>query len=65
MWYMRKRGIQEVMVRAVISLYKSAKTRIRVRLKLSKEFEVKVGVHQRPVVSLLVFAIVVDVVILE
>ena len=31
------------MVRVVMSLYKGAKTRVRVGLELSKEFEVKVG----------------------
>ena len=44
-WAMRKKGIPEVMVRAVMSLYEGAKTRVRVGLELSKEFEVKVGVH--------------------
>ena len=52
---MRKRGIPEVMVRAVMSLYEGAKTRVRVGLQLSKEFEVKVGVHQGSVLSPLVF----------
>ena len=59
---MRKRGISEVMVRAVMSLYEVAKTRVRVGLELSEEFEVKVGVHQGSVLSPLVFVIVVDVV---
>ena len=49
-------------MRAVMSLYEGAKTRVRVGLELSEEFEVKVGVHQRSVLSPLVFAIVVDVV---
>ena len=44
-WVMRKRGIPEVMVRTVMSLYEGAKTRVRVGLELSEEFEVKVGVH--------------------
>ena len=59
---MRKKGIPEKMVRAVMSLYEGAKTRVRVGLELSKEFEVKVGVHQGSVLSPLVFSIVVDVV---
>ena len=59
---MRKRGIPEVMVRAVMNLYEGAKTRVRVGLELSKEFEVKVGVHQGSMLLPLVFAIVVDVV---
>ena len=61
-WAMRKRGIPEAMVRAVMSLYEGAKTRVRVGLELSEEFEVKVGVHQGSVLLPLVFAIVVDVV---
>ena len=61
-WAMRKRGIPEAMVRAVMSLYEGATTRVRVGLELSEEFEVKVGVHQGSVLSPLVFTIVVDVV---
>ena len=61
-WAMRKRGIPEAMVRAVMSLYDGAKTRVRLRLELSKKFEVKVGVHQGYVLWPLVFAIVVGVV---
>ena len=61
-WAMRKRGIPEVMVRAVTSLYEGAKKRVRVGLELSEEFEVKVGLHQGSVLSPLVFVIVVDVV---
>ena len=61
-WAMRERGIPEAMVRAVMSLYEGTKTRFRVGLELSEEFEVKVGVHQGSVLSPLVFAIVVDVV---
>ena len=59
-WAMRKRGIPEAMVRAVMSLYEGAKTRVRVGLELSKEFEVKVGLHQESVFLPLFFAIVVD-----
>ena len=50
---MRKRGIPEAMV----SLYEGAKTRVRVGLKLSEEFEVKVSV-----LLPLLFAIVVAVI---
>ena len=45
-WAMRKKGIPEVLVRSVISLYERAKTRVRVDSELSDEFEVKVGMHQ-------------------
>ena len=61
-WAMRKRGIPEAMVRAVMSLYEGAKTRVRVGLELCEEFEVKVGVHQGSPFLPLLFAIVVDVI---
>ena len=50
-WAMRKKGIPEAMVMAVMSLYEGAKTRVRVGLVLSEEFGVKVGVHQGSVFS--------------
>ena len=62
-WAMRKRGIPEAKVKAVMSLYEGAKTRVRVGLELSEEFEVKVCVHQGSALSPLLFAIVVDVII--
>ncbi|XP_077862361.1 uncharacterized protein LOC144344061 [Saccoglossus kowalevskii] len=61
-WVMRKRGIPETIVRAVMSLYEGAKTRVRVGSELSEEFEVKVGVHQGSVLSPLIFVVVIDVV---
>ena len=61
-WAMRKRGVPEVMVRAVMSQYEGAKTRVRVGQELPEEFEVKVGMHQGSLLSPLVFAIVIDVV---
>ena len=59
---MRKKGLSEVIVRAVMSLYDGAKTRVRVGSTYLEEFEVKVGVHQESVLSPLLFAIVVDVI---
>ena len=44
----------------MVSLYEGAKTRVRVGLEFSEEFEVKVGVHQGSALSPLLFAIVVD-----
>ena len=61
-WAMRKNGLSEVIIRAVMSLYDGAKTRVRVGSACSEEFEVKVGVHQGSVLSPLLFAIVVDVI---
>ena len=50
------------MVWAVMSLYDGAKTKVRVGSAYSEELEVKVGVHQRSVLSPLLFAIVVNII---
>ena len=47
---------------AVMSLDDGAKTRVKVGSAYSKEFEVKVGVHQGSVLSPLLFAIIVNVI---
>ena len=59
---MRKKGLSEVMVWALMSLYDGAKTRVRVGSAYSEEFKVKVDVHQGSVLSPLLFATVVDVI---
>ena len=59
---MRKKSIQEAFVAAVMSLYKGARTKVKVGTHFSDEFEVNVGVHLGSVLSPLLFAIVVDVV---
>ena len=58
----QKEGSIRVIVRAVMSLYDGPKTRVRVGSAYSEEFEVKVGVHQRSVLSPLLLAIAVDVI---
>ena len=58
-WAMRKRGIPEAMVRAVMSLYEDGKTRVKVGLQLFEEFKVKVGVQHGSAFSPLLLAIVV------
>ena len=61
-WAMRKKGIPDVLVRSVMSLYEGAKTRVRVDCELSEEFEVNVWMHQESVLSPFLFSLVVDVV---
>jgi len=59
-WAMRKKGLPEIMVKAVMSFYEGAKTKIRVGSGLFEEFFVKVGVHQGSALSPFLFAMVVD-----
>ena len=59
---MRKKGLSEIIVRAVMSLYDGAKTRVRVGSAYPEKFDVRVGVHQGSVLSPLLLAIVVDVI---
>ena len=57
-WVMRKKGLPEVIARAVMCLH-GAKTKVRVGSESSEEFLLQVGVHQS-VLSPLLFAITVD-----
>ena len=59
---LRKKGLAEVLVQAVMSLYEGSRTKVRVGSGTSDEFGVRVGVHQGSVLSPLIFAIVVVVV---
>ena len=59
-WAMRKKGLPEILAKAVMSLHEGAETKVRVGSGLSKEFFVKVGVHQGSVLSRLLFAMVID-----
>ena len=59
-WTMRKKGLPEILVKAVTSLDEGAETKVRVGSGLSEEFSVKVGVHQRSELSPLLFAMVID-----
>ena len=58
---MMKKGILYIFVRSGISLYEGAKARFRLDF-FSDEFEVKVEIHQRYLLSPFYFANVVDVV---
>ena len=59
---LRKKGLAEVLVQAVMSLYEGSRTKVRVGSGTSDEFGVRVGVHQGSVLSPLIFAIAVVVV---
>ena len=59
---LKKKGLSEVLVQAMMSLYKGLRTKVRGGSGLLEEFGVSVGVHQGSVLSPLIFAVVVDVV---
>ena len=42
----RKKGLSEILVKAVMSLYKGSKMKVKVGSEFSEEFYVAVGVHQ-------------------
>ena len=59
-WALRKLGVEEWIVRLVQGMYANARSQVRVGKGFSKEFEVKVGVHQGSVLSPLLFIIVLE-----
>ena len=61
-WALRKKETPEYLLRSVMRLHGEAKTMIIVNSELSEDSEVKVGMHQKSVLSPFLFALVVDVV---
>ena len=59
-WALRKLGVEEWIVWLVQGMYANARSRVHVGEGFSKEFEVKVGVHQGSVLSPLLFIIVLE-----
>jgi len=57
-WAMRKLGVEEWLISAVMSMYIGAKTVVRTVYGNSQSFEVKVGMHQGSSLSPLLFVIV-------
>ena len=54
-WALRKLEVEECLVKAVMIMYKKARTIVKMKHGNSEEFEVKVGVHQGSVLSLLLW----------
>ena len=61
-WALRKLGVDEWLIPTVIAMYTEAFTVVKTDAGLSESFEVKVGLHQWSVLSLLLFTAVMDVV---
>jgi len=59
-WAMRKLGMEEWLVSAVMSMYTGAKTIVRTVYDNSSGFEVNVGMHQGSALSPLLFVIVME-----
>ena len=59
-WAMRKLGVEEWLVSAVMSMHTGAKTVVRTVYGNSSGFEVKVGMHQGSALSPLLFVIVIS-----
>ena len=59
-WAVRKKDLLEILIKAVMSLYEGAETKVKVGSGLSKEFSLKVSVHIGPVLSSLLFAMGLD-----
>ena len=61
-WVLRKVGVDEWLIRTGMALYTETCTVVRTDAGQNESFEVKVGLHQRSVLSPLLFAAVMDVV---
>ena len=59
-WALKRKGVLEREIRAIVKMYNCVETAVRMEDRRSKWFEVKVGVHQGSVLSPLLFAIVLD-----
>ena len=59
-WAMKKLGVEEWLIRAVMSMYDNAQSKVRVNNTYRNPINVSVGVHQGSVLSPLLFIIVME-----
>ena len=64
-WALRKAGLDEWLVKTVMAMYECAQTVVRTTEGDSKAFNVKVGLHQGSILSLLLFLIVMEIITSE
>ena len=59
---LRRKGVVECYVNAVMKMYQEVLSHVKVKGEDSKEFAVRVGIHQGSILLLFIFAVVMDVV---
>ena len=59
---LRRKGVVECYVKAVMKMCKEVLSQVKVEGEDSKEFTVRVGIHQGSILSPFIFAVVMDVV---
>ena len=59
---LRKKRVLKCYVKAMIKMYEEVLSQVKVEGEDSKEFAVRVGIYQGSILSLLIFAVVMDVV---
>ena len=60
-WSLRELIVDDWLIKLIMSMYKNARSLVRVNGKLGEEFDAKVGVHQGSVLSPILLAIVLEV----
>ena len=59
-WALRKKGLPEILVKTVMSLYEGSKKKVKIGSEFSEKFDAAVNVNQGSILSLLLLPIVVD-----
>ena len=59
-WSLRRKGVLEREIKAIMEMYTNIETSVKVEYMRSESFDVKVGVHQGSILSPLLFALVMD-----
>ncbi len=57
-WVLRKQMVPERLIKLVMALYVNSMSKVKMPVGISKEFSIRVGVHQGPALSPLLFIVV-------